>query len=226
MYGIERLNDVGLFIVRNEAGSENEYQWNLYFLQTGQLTRAESAHPPVQNLHTSCAKSAHPPVQNLHHIYIEFILDYLYILYKQYFTAQEFIKKRVPPKRGQKGVAKDFATHYFVSRQEEWKAAIEAATKKGGYARTYLALAGGFDIDNVAYPRSYLCKLIWDESHQWEAKKKSHLFNNGHLDTDDKFLNWILERSQRGQGEDLEAEFDADVEVTYMDSYEGEEFHE
>lgn len=195
MYGLDRLIDLRLIVARTSAGKTTEYQWNEYFLLTGELASASSAHPPVQSLHTSCAELAHLPVQTLHHTYIEFILDYIYILYKEYFKSEESLVKRIPPKRGIKGVAKDVATHLYVSRKDAWLEAIEASIKKGGYVRTYVALAGGFNIDQVNYPKSYLTKLIWDESHQYESKKKSHLANNGHLDDDQALLNFIQRRN-------------------------------
>lgn len=230
MYGLDRLIALQVIVARLEAGKENEYQWNEYFLQTGFLTSANSAHVPVQDLHIPCADSAHVPVQSLHHIYIEFLLDYLSKLFLEYFQSNESLIKRVPPKRGQKGVAKDFATHYYISRKDAWTEAIEAAVKKGGYVRTYVALAGGFNIDNVSYPKAYLTKLIWDESHQHESKKKSYLAKSGHLDSDETFLKFLSERKNRSEvtEEKYFSEETCEMELTYMTGMEsaGEEMYE
>lgn len=234
MYGLDRLIDLQLIIARLDAGKVTEYQWNEYFLQTGFLnvpaTSANSAHVPVQTLHITDANSAHVPVQTLHLIYIEFLLDYLSKLYLEYFASSKSLIKRIPPRRGQKGVAKDFATHLYITRKDAWKEAIEVAVKKGGYVRTYVALAGGFNIENVDYPKAYLRKLIWDESHQYESKKKSYLAKQGHLDSDDAFLRFLFERSNRGN-EKTETETTTDeleVEITFMTGSEsgGEEMYE
>lgn len=221
MYGVERLSALGLFIARSKPGSITEYQWNEYFLQSGifdeKRTSANFAPEHVQTLHQTDAKPAPELVQTLHGIYIEFLLDYLSKLYLEYFTAQKSLVKRIPPRRGQKGVAKDFATHRYISRREGWIEAIEASVKLSGYVRTYVALAGGFDIEKVAFPKAYLKKLVWDESHQWESKKKSHLFKNGTLDSDTIFLNWIEARKNRGQiSEDQKNLEQVPVEITVM----------
>jgi hypothetical protein len=234
MYGIDRLNALGVFIARINVGATTEYQWNEYFLQTGYLSRidtsANSAPVDVQSLHQCDAELAPVLVQNLHGIYIEFILDYLSKLYLEYFASSESLVKRVPPKRGQKGVAKDFATHYYISRRDGWTEAIEASIKFGGYVRTYVALAGGFDIKKVAFPKAYLKKLIWDESHQYESKKNSHIAKNGTLDSDEIFLKWIEARHNRGKNtEEIENNLAGlKVELTYMSESDdsGEERYE
>ena len=229
MYGIERLIEIRVISMRLDAGKMTEYQWNQYFLQTGDFaqpdTSANSALVPVQSLHQTSAKSAPALVQSLHHIYIEFLLDYLFKLYLEYFRNPNPLIKRVPPKRGQKGVAKDFATHYYITRKDSWTEAIEEAIKKGGYVRTYLALVGGFNIDKVNYPKAYLKRLIWDEGHIWESQKKSYLAKQGHLDSDAAFLRFLKERSERGQHEE-ENENSTDetpVEITYMTGLESGE---
>jgi hypothetical protein len=221
LYGIDRLSALGLFIARITPGSMTEYQWNEYFLLTGNLDekRASANFAPaqVQILHQPCANVAPVLVQNLHAIYIEFLLDYLFKLYLEYFSANISLVKRVPPKRGQKGVPKDFGTHYYVTRAQAWTEAIEASIKVGGYVRTYLACAGGFNIDSVSFPKAYLKKLIWDEVHQYESKKKSHLYKNGTLDSDEIFLTWLYERNKRGEIKESEKELDdLSVELIHM----------
>lgn len=221
MYGVERLSALGLFIVRSEPGSITEYQWNEYFLLTGvfdeRRTMANFAPVEVQSLHQSDAKSAPALVQSLHGIYIEFLLDYLSKYYLEYFRSNASLVKMVPPKRGQKGVAKDFATHYYISRRDGWLEAIEASIKLSGYVRTYLALAGGFNIEKVAFPKAYLKKVVWDESHQWEARKKSYLAKSGHLDSDQDFLLWLKARADRDHSfEEKKQTDELATEIVYM----------
>lgn len=236
MYGVERLIENRVLSVRQTAGKEAEYTWNTYFLQTGDLsikdTSANLAQVDVQSLHTPCEKSAQVHVQTLHHIYIEFLLDYLSKLFLEYFKNPNPLIKRVPPKRGQKGVAKDFATNYYITRKDSWTEAINEAVKKGGYVRTYLACVGGFNIDQVNYPKAYLKKLIWDEGHQWESQKKSNLAKQGHLDSDAALLRFIKQRSERGYEAAEEdpkyfSEETQEMELTYMTGEEsGEEIYE
>jgi hypothetical protein len=196
VYSVQKLIDLRLLSARlvKERGELPRiiYKWNEYLLKTGEYTIAKNAPVLVQEMHQSSAENAPILVQEMHPIYIEFILDYIYNFYRDYFASNSSLVKRVPKKRGQNGEPQSSGSYLYISRKDAWKEAIEAVQPKSGWVRIYVALAGGFNIDNVNHPTSYLRKVVWDESHQWESKKKSHLYNQGHLDSDEAFLKFIL----------------------------------
>lgn len=198
MYGMQRLIEIRLFSVSLNGNKAATYQWNEFFLRTGELYGAKFSPVDVQNFHQRGEKLSPEEVKELHHVYIEFLLDFIYKLYKAYFDSNASLIKRVPGTRRPKGVPQGSGTLLYISRKEAWREAIQATSQKSQWVRIYCALAGGFNIEEVNHPTAYLKKIVFDEARQHESKRKSNLYNEGHLDSDLAFLNFIQERNRRG----------------------------
>lgn len=201
---IQKLIDLNVLFVDLGRGGKNEYRWNIQFLETGRAGYAELSHVHVKSLHMSCENSAHVHVKVLHTIYIEFILDYIYIFYKQYFSHHDRkIAWRIPSPKTKKGEPQGSGSTIYLTRREAWEraisevalASIEKNPNKNIFAPIYLVLMGGFNIEGVRHPKSYLKKIINDPTKIYESKKKSGF--SEFLEDDSSFGEYIQRHNER-----------------------------
>lgn len=209
--GIEHLVELGVILCEFRAPRKNKYTWRISFLQNG-TTRQDIAADnldifawsDVQSLHGQHAKLACLTVQEMPGLYIEFTLDTLSRLYRDYFSSASTIKIRVPARKSgtKRSDPQGSGSVVELSRRAAWEEAILycATLKRSSWVRVYLTMVSGFNIDKVTHPKAYLKKLMWDESRQYESRKKSWLCSQGLLDNDDTFLRFIILKKEGRDG--------------------------
>lgn len=204
MIGVQRLIELRLISCVSESKLENKYKFSEHFLREGAPSENLS-HGQMKIFHIEGENLSQEDVKDIHSIYIDLLIDKLYIFYRDYFATNQTIAKRIPAKKIKKSgdiiaAPQGSGTTVYLSREQAWREAISwAALSKAGYVRTYLALMGGFNIDEVDYPTAWLKKVLWDESRQYESKKKSYLYSCGYLDDDDTFLQFILKNGEEAR---------------------------
>ncbi len=201
---IQKLIDLNVLSSIHSTTSTNRYKWNKQFLFTGILPVTFSD-PQGSEFMTSRGQNFSPlGVRKNDPIYIEFILKNIYILYKDYFAQHDKkIAHRVPAPAKKRGEPRGIGSVNYLSRREAWEKAINEVAEEhfeknphqNIYTQIYLTLMGGFNIEKVNHPKSYLKKIKNDHVRIYESKKNSGFPE--HLEDDSSFLEFIKTVNER-----------------------------